>query len=86
MQDGKELAYFQNMDSVSLEGVKMRPEIHIKPNDELTITVTSTNPEAAEPFNMTLRRSASGSSSTGLSIISEAILQQANCKSGAISI
>jgi len=51
----KELAYFQNMDSVSLEGVKMRPEIHIKPNDELTITVTSTNPEAAEPFNMTLR-------------------------------
>ena len=46
----KELAYFQNMDSVSLEGVKMRPEIHIKPNDELTITVTSTNPEAAEPF------------------------------------
>ena len=51
----KELAYFQNMDSVNLEGVKMRPEIHIKPNDELTITVTSTNPEAAEPFNMTLR-------------------------------
>ena len=51
----KELAYFQNMDSISLEGVKMRPEIHIKPNDELTITVTSTNPEAAEPFNMTLR-------------------------------
>ncbi len=51
----KEQAYFQNMDSVSLAGVKMRPEIHIKPNDELTITVTSTNPEAAEPFNMTLR-------------------------------
>lgn len=51
----KEQAYFQNMDSVSLEGIKMRPEIHIKPNDELTITVTSTNPEAAEPFNMTLR-------------------------------
>jgi len=51
----KEQAYFQNLDSVSLAGVKMRPEIHIKPNDELTITVTSTNPEAAEPFNMTLR-------------------------------
>ncbi len=66
----KELAYFQNMDSVSLEGVKMRPEIHIKPNDELTITVTSTNPEAAEPFNMTLRGSSSGSSSTGLSAVS----------------
>ncbi len=64
----KELAYFQNMDSVSLEGVKMRPEIHIKPNDELTITVTSTNPEAAEPFNMTLRSNYGGSSYTSTEV------------------
>ena len=67
----KELAYFQNMDSVSLEGVKMRPEIHIKPNDELTITVTSTNPEAAEPFNMTLRSNYGGSSYTSTSILTK---------------
>lgn len=65
----KQQAYFQNMDSVSLEGIKMRPEIHIKPNDELTITVTSTNPEAAEPFNMTLR--GGNSSMTGMQSVAQ---------------
>lgn len=56
----KQLAYFQNMDSISLEGVKMRPNIKIKPNDELTITVTSTDPEAARPFNSQIGTSTGG--------------------------
>ena len=57
----KEFTYFQNMDSVSLAGIKMRPVIHIKPNDELTITVSSTNPEAALPFNSQLNSRNNGS-------------------------
>lgn len=48
----KQVAYFQNMDSVDLSGQKAMPEIHIKPNDELTILVSALNPEAARPFNM----------------------------------
>ena len=50
----KQLAYFQNMDSVQLAGHRMMPEVHVKPNDELTILVTSITPEAAEPFNANL--------------------------------
>lgn len=50
----KQVSYFQNMDSVSLAGVQMMPQIHIKPNDELTILVSSSTTEAAEPFNMNI--------------------------------
>ena len=58
----KQVAYFQNIDSVSLEGYKAMPEIRIKPNDELTILVSSLDPEAARPFNMSLSGGASSSS------------------------
>lgn len=47
----KHLTYFQNIDSVNLAKGEMRPHITIKPNDELTINVTSVTPEAAAPFN-----------------------------------
>ncbi len=50
----KEVAYFQNMEQVDIASTTMMPEIHIKPNDELTILVSSITPEAAEPFNMRL--------------------------------
>ena len=50
----KQVAYFQNMEQVDIESTSMMPEIHIKPNDELTILVSSITPEAAEPFNMRL--------------------------------
>ena len=50
----KHVAYFQNMEQVDIESTSMMPEIHIKPNDELTILVSSITPEAAEPFNMRL--------------------------------
>ncbi len=48
----KHLVYFQNIDSVNLAQGEMRPKIKVKPNDELTINVTSITPEAAAPFNM----------------------------------
>lgn len=56
----KQVAYFQNMDSVSLSGQKAMPEIKIKPNDELTILVSSLNPEAARPFNMSMSSTSGG--------------------------
>ncbi len=48
----KEVAYFQNMDSVDISNKVTVPEPRIKVNDELTILVSSVTPEAAEPFNM----------------------------------
>ncbi|MBR2185524.1 MAG: polysaccharide biosynthesis/export family protein [Prevotella sp.] len=47
----KHLVYFKNIDTVNLAKGEMRPKIKIKPNDELTINVTSVTPEAAAPFN-----------------------------------
>ncbi|MBR6191647.1 MAG: polysaccharide biosynthesis/export family protein [Prevotella sp.] len=54
----KQVAYFQNLDSVNLAGLKDMPQIRIKPNDELTIIVSSLDPDAARPFNMSLTATA----------------------------
>ncbi|MBQ0074741.1 MAG: polysaccharide biosynthesis/export family protein [Prevotella sp.] len=59
----KHVAYFQNMDSVDISQRHPAPETHIKTNDELTILVSSTNPEAAEPFNLNINSRSSSSSS-----------------------
>ena len=67
----KQVAYFQNMDSVNLAGHKDMPQIRIKPNDELTILVSALNPEAAKPFNMTL--SASSNTTSTNSTVSKAM-------------
>lgn len=48
----RHLTYFQNIDTVDIYSQKMMPEVRVKPNDELTINVTSVTPEAAQPFNM----------------------------------
>ena len=50
----KYVSYFQNMDSVDISANKTLSEVHIKPNDELTILVSSVNSLAAEPFNMNI--------------------------------
>ena len=60
----KQVAYFQNMDSVDLSGIKSMPEIRIKPNDELVILISSLNPEAARPFNMTMTSTGGNTMST----------------------
>lgn len=62
----KHLTYFQNIDSVNLAQGEMRPEIRIKPNDELTINVTSVTPEAAAPFNFNASSSSMGSGSSNI--------------------
>ncbi len=47
----KNVAYFQNADSISLAASRMLYEAKIMPKDELTITVITTDPKAAMPFN-----------------------------------
>ena len=50
----KSVAYFQNIDSISLAGSRILYEAKIMPKDELTITVITTDPKAAMPFNLSV--------------------------------
>ena len=50
----KNVAYFQNADSISYAASKMLYEAKIMPKDELTITVITTDPNAATPFNLSV--------------------------------
>lgn len=50
----KEIAYFQNAQSIDFEQSKFLYDAKIMPKDILTITVTTVNPEAAVPFNLTV--------------------------------
>ena len=50
----KNVAYFQNADQVDFEPSRMLYDAKIMPKDILTITVTTVNPEAAIPFNLTI--------------------------------
>ena len=50
----KKVAYFQNIDSISLAASRGLYDAKIMPKDELTITVLTTNPEASAPFNLTV--------------------------------
>lgn len=48
----KKVAYFQNIDSISLAASRGLYDAKIMPKDQLTITVLTTNPEASAPFNL----------------------------------
>ena len=50
----KNVAYFKNSDFVSLDESRGLYDAHIMPKDVLTITVNTTDPEAAAPFNLTV--------------------------------
>lgn len=50
----KKVAYFQNINEVSLEGSKGLFDAKIMPKDMLTITVSTTDPKAAMPFNLSI--------------------------------
>ena len=50
----KQIAYFQNIDSISLAASKGLYDAKIMPKDELTITVQTTKPEVSAPFNLTI--------------------------------
>ena len=63
----KNVAYFQNADSISYAASKMLYEAKIMPKDELTITVITTDPKAAIPFNLAVSQTlgTSGQLSSG---------------------
>ena len=48
----KNVTYFQNIDSISLAASRGLYDARIMPKDQLTITVLTTDPEAAKPFNL----------------------------------
>lgn len=50
----KHVAYFKNIDTISLAASRGLYDAHIMPKDQLTITVMTTNPEASAPFNLTV--------------------------------
>ena len=54
-QSAKQVAYFQNIDSVSLAASKGLYDARIMPKDLLTITVVTSNPETSQPFNLSIQ-------------------------------
>lgn len=50
----KKVAYFQNIDTISLAASRGLYDARIMPKDMLTITVITTNPAASAPFNLTV--------------------------------
>jgi len=50
----KNVAYFQNSDSVNLDMSKVLYDARIMPKDMLSITVNTTDQEASIPFNLTV--------------------------------
>ena len=50
----KNVAYFKNSEQVNLEMSRVLYDAHIMPKDVLSITVNTTDPEAAAPFNLTV--------------------------------
>ena len=50
----KQVAYWQNIDSISLAASKGLYDAKIMPKDELTILVQTTDPLTSEPFNLRL--------------------------------
>ena len=51
----KQVAYFQNIDSVSLAASKGLYDAHIMPKDLLAITVVTSDPETSKPFNLSVQ-------------------------------
>ncbi len=55
----KQIAYFQNADTVDLTASQGLYDAKIMPKDMLTITVSTTTPEAAVPFNLSVSNTVS---------------------------
>lgn len=53
-RSSKEVAYMQNIDSISLAASKGLYDARIMPKDLLTITVLTTDPKASAPFNLSV--------------------------------
>lgn len=51
----KQVAYFQNIDSISLAASKGLYDARIMPKDQLTITVVTSDPATSRPFNLAVQ-------------------------------
>ena len=51
----KNVAYIQNSDSIDYSKSEFLYDARIMPKDILTITISTVNPEASEPFNLVVR-------------------------------
>ena len=60
----KNVAYFQNADEVDLSQSRYLYDAKIMPKDILSITVSTSNPEAAKPFNLSVPTAFSSSNSS----------------------
>lgn len=58
----KNVAYFQNSDSINFDQSRYMYDARIMPKDQLTISVSTTDPEASAPFNMTVNTAATANS------------------------
>ncbi|MCD8202887.1 MAG: polysaccharide biosynthesis/export family protein [Prevotella sp.] len=69
----KNIAYFQNADTISLAASKGLYDARIMPKDLLTITVSTTDPKVSTPFNLSVMNTLN---STGALSTSAGALQQ----------
>ena len=53
----KNVAYFQNSDSINFEQSRYLFDARIKPKDQITVSVNTTTPEVSIPFNLLLQNS-----------------------------
>ena len=60
----KNVAYFQNADQIDFEQSRMLYDAKIMPKDILSITVSTSNPEAAKPFNLSVPTTFSSSNNS----------------------
>ena len=51
----KNVAYFQNSDSINFEKSRFLYDARIMPKDQITISVNTTTPEVSVPFNLLLQ-------------------------------
>ena len=59
----KKVAYFQNVDTVNLAKSRGLYDAKIMPKDLITITVNTTDPQVAIPFNLTVQSALSNGGS-----------------------
>lgn len=61
----KNIAYFQNVDTLNLAASKGLYDAKIMPKDQLSISVNTTDPKAAAPFNLAVQSSSSSTTAEG---------------------
>ena len=62
----KKIAYFQNIDSISLATNNGLFDARIMPKDQLSISVVTTNPESSRPFNLAAQSGSAGAGGSSL--------------------